>query len=92
MMAIGFLEACKAGNISIPGDVSVASFDDIDMARLDSIQLTTVHQPVREMCQKACKIMAARIAGNPMPTSRVMLNPSLIIRKTTCHFRDDSNR
>ena len=86
MMAIGFIEACRAANVSVPGDVSVASFDDIDMARLDSIQLTTVHQPVKEMCQKACQIMAARIAGNPMPISRVMLNPSLVVRKTTAHY------
>lgn len=92
MMALGFIEACKAGHISVPEDVSVASFDDIDIAQMESIQLTTVHQPVQEMCQKACEIMAARITGASLPTSRIMLNPTLIVRKTTCHYRDNSSQ
>lgn len=89
MMAIGFIEACREKGVKVPEDISVAGFDDIEMAGFNGIQLTTVHQAIPEMCQKACEIMEKRIMGQKAPVSRVMFDPILVVRRTTAPFIDD---
>ena len=48
-MAVGCYEALKERRLSIPGDVSVIGYDDEEVARHLSPQLTTLVLPHREM-------------------------------------------
>jgi len=48
-MAVGCFEALKERRLSIPGDVSVIGYDDEEVARHLSPQLTTLVLPHREM-------------------------------------------
>lgn len=45
MMAIGVMKAILEIGKSIPKDIAVAGFDDIDVASVYTPALTTVHQP-----------------------------------------------
>lgn len=83
LMAIGFLEACKDNQVNVPNDLSVASFDDIELAALKSIQLTTIQQDVETMCIRACEIMRQRIDGEQLPPRCIILPPVLTVRNTT---------
>ncbi|MBQ9031768.1 MAG: LacI family DNA-binding transcriptional regulator [Parasporobacterium sp.] len=85
MTGIGFLEACKERHISVPNDISIVSFDGIDLSGLKSINLTTVRQPIEEMARQICKLTVQSIE-NPEVTrnNRVLLEPSLIIRGSAC--------
>lgn len=83
MMAIGFLEACRSMGVAVPDDISVASFDDIELASVPSISLTTMHQPLAEMCACACKVLIARLKGESVAPSKVILPPTLVVRRTT---------
>jgi LacI family transcriptional regulator len=60
LMAIGGIAAALDLGLSVPGDLSVAGFDDIDLAAIVRPALTTVHQPNYEM---GC--LAADILLNP---------------------------
>ncbi len=44
--AIGAIRHCQSVGLAVPGDVSVAGFDDIPLTALVTPRLTTVRQPI----------------------------------------------
>jgi LacI family transcriptional regulator len=60
-MAVGVIEAANAAGIAIPGDISLAGFDDNAIARTVRPRLTSVRQPLEEMGEVACQILVDRI-------------------------------
>ena len=55
------MKAAKERDISIPGDLSVISIDDIDTAQYLTPMLTTIHIPVEEMGQMTAKLLIDRM-------------------------------
>ena len=53
VIAVGALRQARARGMSVPEDVSITGFDDIELARIAQPALTTVHVPHREMGRKA---------------------------------------
>jgi LacI family transcriptional regulator len=49
VMAIGALSACRDRGVAVPGDLSVAGFDDIPIVRDLHPPLTSVHLPLEEL-------------------------------------------
>ncbi len=81
--AIGALRAFKESGINIPGDVSIISVDDIEMAQYASPMLTTIHIPTDELGKYATKVLLDRIAnGDHMPL-KVEL-PFYIVKRESC--------
>src|SRR4029079_12592006 len=62
--AIGLVEACEAGGVAVPRDLSVVGFDDIAVAGLARISLTTVAQPLDYQAERAVAILLARMDGS----------------------------
>lgn len=62
-MALGVMAAARELGLSIPGDLSVAGFDDTRAAQMSWPQLTTARQPVDEMCAVAADMLIAMAAG-----------------------------
>jgi LacI family transcriptional regulator len=61
--AIGLIEACEASGISVPRDLSVVGFDNIAVAALNRISLTTVAQPLDFQAEKAVAMLLDRLNG-----------------------------
>jgi LacI family transcriptional regulator len=61
--AIEILDFADRLGIRVPQELSVVGFDDILLARLARINLTTVAQPQRELAELAIETLAARIDG-----------------------------
>lgn len=53
VLAAGALRGAREMGLSVPGNVSITGFDDIELARIVTPQITTVHVPHREMGRKA---------------------------------------
>ncbi|WP_171126141.1 MULTISPECIES: LacI family DNA-binding transcriptional regulator [unclassified Ruegeria] len=53
VLAVGALRRAQEIGLRVPKDVSITGFDDIELARIVSPALTTVHVPHREMGRKA---------------------------------------
>jgi LacI family transcriptional regulator len=82
--AIGAIRALKDAGLSVPGDVSVVGFDDIQSAAYSTPSLTTVRQPLFEMGQRGAQILLERIGDKDKPFSaEVVMEPELIIREST---------
>src|SRR5579875_1395817 len=73
-MAIGVLHSFAKAGVRVPGQVAVTGFDDIYPGSLYEPSLTTVHQPMRLLGERACDRLLHRIA-NPGLRPKVELLP-----------------
>ena len=81
-MAIGALSALRAARLRVPADVAVTGFDDISAARHLRPALTTVRQPMRELGERAVRLLHARIADPDAPRQSAVLPTSAVIRRS----------
>ncbi len=82
-MAIGVLRSLTAAGIRVPEQVAVVGFDDIFPGDLCKPPLTTVHQPMRMLGERACDRLLERIATPGLPP-RVELLPTELVLRRSC--------
>jgi LacI family transcriptional regulator len=80
--ALGVLAALHEAGLSVPADISVAGYDNIHLAALPNITLTSVDQDGAVMGRAAGKLLLERIEGRTTPV-RFSVTPSLILRGST---------
>jgi len=62
-MAVAAIAASRDLGLALPGDLSVAGFDNSEVSRTAWPQLTTVNQPVRQMAWDAADRLLAALDG-----------------------------
>jgi LacI family transcriptional regulator len=83
LMAIGALDCIHELGLSVPADVALAGFDDIDAAALVSPALTTVRNPSYETGRSAGQLLLSRMrAEYTGPRRTVELSCPLIKRES----------
>ena len=86
--AIGAIRALKDSGLSVPQDVSVVGFDDIQSAAYSTPSLTTVRQPLMEMGKKGAQVLLERIADREKGfPAEVTMEPELVVRESTTAAR-----
>ncbi len=80
MMAFGVITALRRFGISVPQDVAVGGYDDIPLSHLFEPHLTTIHQPLEQLCTLAYQQMMSLITDPSASPSDIILKPELIIR------------
>lgn len=83
MTAIGFIDGLRENGISIPEELSIVSFDNIELSAMKGIELTTISQHVDQMSEHAARLMLKQLKDKESKPERVILEPTLIARKTT---------
>jgi DNA-binding LacI/PurR family transcriptional regulator len=92
-MALGALEALARRGVRVPEDMAVVSFDNIWVARLPGIELTTADSKAREVGRRAARQLLTRIesrwggaSGAPDTGEgpNVQVLPTNLIRRRTC--------
>ncbi len=81
--AIGAMRALLDSGKSVPGDVSVVGFDDIQSAAFHNPGLTTVRQPLREMGEIAGRTLLDRLTTEASEPAWVTVEPTLVVRDST---------
>jgi LacI family transcriptional regulator len=82
LLAFGAMLECYERGISIPEEISIAGFDDLDFAAHLSPSLTTVRVPADEIGMKAAEFLLSRIKGDPiLPITEIDVN--FVVRKST---------
>ncbi len=82
LVAAGLLGGLDHAGVNVPGDVSIVGYDNVSIAHLAHVSLTTVHQPRSEMGQMALELLLDRIDNRRESIVRVV-EPSLVVRSTT---------
>ncbi|MDR0417527.1 MAG: substrate-binding domain-containing protein [Propionibacteriaceae bacterium] len=80
--ALPIIQHAQQRGIRVPEDFSVIAYDD-EVAGLFNPPLTAVSPQRDTLGQIAVELLVKRIAEPSRPTSRVLVNPRLIVRKTT---------
>jgi LacI family transcriptional regulator len=89
--AIGAIRALREAGLSVPGDISVVGFDDIQSAAYQNPALTTVRQPLHHMGRLAAEAIVGRInAKSPQKPVKIRVEPELLIRESTAPVRSES--
>jgi LacI family transcriptional regulator len=82
-MAIGAMQAIADAGLSVPGDISIVGYDDIEEAEIVRPQLTTVTQDYLEIGQAAVTLLMA-IMDNENETPQPRIVPGqLVVRAST---------
>jgi DNA-binding LacI/PurR family transcriptional regulator len=83
IMAFGAIQAIGDAGLSVPGDIAVAGFDDIEIAELCRPPITTISQPFYELGSMATKMLVAVIKGEITDGQDLYLKHELIVRGST---------
>lgn len=84
VMTVGLLKAFEELDISCPGDMALATFDDLALDSPFHPHLTTVVQPSYEMGARAATMLMDRIEGRLSEEPFIVrISPTLIIREST---------
>ena len=84
-IACGVYAAAHRLGLSIPGDLSVAGYDDHPIALVVSPALTTVAWGMTDVAVHASELLAAAVSGDPRegPAAQVAVTPRLVARAST---------
>ena len=83
LSAYGVMSGVRDVGLSVPGDLAIAGFDDIQLTRFSSPTLTTVRAPVLEMGRMAIDRLLTRIRDEAPPTRPTLLPTEVVVREST---------
>jgi LacI family transcriptional regulator len=83
IVAMGALAALAEAGLTVPGDISIAGYDNTTFAAFSPVSLTSVDQAGRQFGNNAARLLLERFADRHTPTSQVKLLPTLVARRTT---------
>jgi LacI family transcriptional regulator len=82
IMALGAMRAVREVGLHVPEDIAFVGFDDLPMATLADVQLTTVRQPVIQFGIRAVELLIDRIENGISPPQHVIMEAKLVIRES----------
>jgi len=82
--AIGALKAASRVGLRVPSDLSVVGFDDIPLTEITVPSLTTLHQPLQELSQRAlAQLLDLICQPQEMSYRLLVVPPTLVVRDST---------
>ncbi len=85
--ALGVLDELRRAGRAVPREVAVVGYDDSRIARLASVDLTSVAQDVEQLTTLAVRRALDRLDGEPAGPRELVVPPRLVVRSTTAPHR-----
>lgn len=82
--AVGIIRQCMKKGISVPDDLSIVGFDDLEIASYITPPLTTVKQNFQLIGQYAAELVFNRLKDRNKKAEKIRIPAELIIRKSCC--------
>lgn len=82
LLACAAVQVAKSKGFQIPKDISITGYDDVLYSSINQTPITTVRQPIAEICQKATENLIHLINHN-IVVNEELFDPTLIIREST---------
>ncbi len=83
LVALGLLQQIISTGRSVPKDLAIVGYDDIEFAAAAAVPLTSVRQPRRRMGRRAARLLLDESNNPDHVHERVVLKPELIVRRST---------
>ena len=81
LMAIGAMDVVHELGLSVPDDVALVGFDDVDAATLVTPTLTTVTNPAYDAGRYAGKLLVERMSGDYVDGRRTVVLPCRLVKR-----------
>lgn len=88
IMAIGAIWQAKRMGLTLPRDLSIIGFGNLNFAQYSEPALTTIEQPRFEIGRQAMLLLLAKIQGHEIDKNAKLLDCHLIIRDSVCPPKD----
>ena len=82
-MAAAALRACVLEGYTVPRDIMIIGFDNIDISVMTTPSITTVNQPRHDMGFMACTQLISMINNPDKDAQQFIMDTELIIREST---------
>lgn len=82
VLSIGALSAVEDSGLSCPEDVGIIGLNDMKMARWESINLTTIHQPIQQIVHSSIELMEAML-NDPDRYPETRIFPCHVVERGT---------
>jgi LacI family transcriptional regulator, galactose operon repressor len=84
LLALGLLQAMWGFGLSVPGDLAVVGYDDIEFAEAAAVPLTSVRQPRELLGRTAARLLLEEASDEIVHThQQVRFSPELVVRAST---------
>jgi LacI family transcriptional regulator len=83
LLALGLLQAMTRLGLSVPGDLAVVGYDDIEFAEAAAVPLTSVRQPRELLGRTAARLLLEEASGEVHQHQQVRFRPELVVRAST---------
>ncbi|SMP00751.1 LacI family DNA-binding transcriptional regulator [Shimia sagamensis] len=82
VLSIGALSAIDDSGLSCPDDIGLIGLNDMEMAQWENINLTTIHQPIRQIVTSSIELMVAML-DDPERYPETRIFPCSIVERGT---------
>ncbi|WP_226782995.1 LacI family DNA-binding transcriptional regulator [Oceaniglobus trochenteri] len=82
VLSIGALSAIQSAGLACPGDIGIIGLNDMEMARWENINLTTIRQPIEQIIASSIELVVAMLT-EPERFPEARLFPCHIIERGT---------
>ncbi|MGE8555552.1 MAG: LacI family DNA-binding transcriptional regulator [Chryseobacterium jejuense] len=82
-LAMGAMNFLLEQKVSIPDEVSIASFSGTELSSMVYPQLTSVQQPLEKMGEAAAELALEKIKNSTVPSRTILMDAELVYRAST---------
>jgi LacI family transcriptional regulator len=91
-VAIGAMRAIAAAGLNVPRDIAIIGAGNVHYSDLLSVPLSTVDQGASQIGTQAAHLLMHQItAKRPVQAQRVLIVPTLVVRRSTQRLSSDRN-
>jgi LacI family transcriptional regulator len=83
LLALGLLQQCVTLRMSVPDDLAIVGYDDIDFAAAAAVPLTSVRQPRAQLGRTTAELLLDEAADPDHLHQQVVFTPELVVRAST---------
>jgi LacI family transcriptional regulator len=89
LLALGVLQSLFAAGVSVPEEMAIVGYDDIEFAAAAAVPLTSVRQPAVAMGRLAAEMLMDETGGDADQHEhrQVVLQPELVVRGSSLRAR-----
>jgi LacI family transcriptional regulator len=89
LLALGVLQDTVRRRLSVPGDLAIVGYDDIEFAGAAAVPLTSVRQPRAQLGKAAMEMLIEEATdGKSHRHRQIVFEPELVVRDSTSHHGD----
>ena len=83
LVALGLLQQTITSGRTVPGDLAIVGYDDIEFAAAAAVPLTSVRQPRHDLGRRAAELLLDEVSNPDHVHEQVVFTPELVARAST---------